>query len=167
MVDCGDGGVPLIKAASGSPAATAYREIAAALVGGDDTRSGIATPFRWTLADGTGKPAPARATTDGPSNRLAALDEQSGSLQLRWMDDVAQTLAARDLRIACPCAKCRDEMTGARLLDPDTVPIDIRITRIWSVGNYALGMAFSDGHDTGIYTLKSLRAMPGAEMEDV
>jgi len=47
------------------------------------------------------------------------------------------------------------------------VPLDIAITRIWSVGNYALGIAFSDGHDTGIYTFKSLRAMQDAEMEDV
>ena len=167
VVDCGDTGVPLIKAASGSAAATAYRQIAAALSGGDTTQSGIATPFRWTLADGTGKPAPVHATADGPSNRLAALDEEAGSLRLLWTDGMAQTLGARDLRIACACAKCRDEMTGARLLDPDAVPIDIRITRIWSVGNYALGMAFSDGHDTGIYTLKSLRAMPSTEMEDV
>lgn len=167
VVDCGDEGVPLIKAASGSPAAAAYRQIAAALIGGDDTRSGIATPFRWTLADHTGKPAPVGASVDGPRDRLAALDEEAGTLRLRWTDGAQQTLGARDLRIACPCAKCRDEITGARLLDPDTVPLDISITRIWSVGNYALGMAFSDGHDTGIYTLKSLRLMQSTEMEDV
>jgi len=52
-------------------------------------------------------------------------------------------------------------------LAPDGVPLDIRITRIWSVGNYALAMTFSDGHGTGIYTFNSLRAMPGTEFEDV
>jgi ATP-binding protein involved in chromosome partitioning len=58
-------------------------------------------------------------------------------------------------------------MTGARLLIPDKVPLDIRITRIWSVGNYAIGLAFSDGHDTGIYTFKSLRMMHSTDLEDV
>ena len=47
------------------------------------------------------------------------------------------------------------------------MPLDIRLTRIWSVGNYALGLAFSDGHDTGIYTFKALRAMQDVEVEDV
>jgi ATP-binding protein involved in chromosome partitioning len=47
------------------------------------------------------------------------------------------------------------------------VPLDIALTRVWSIGNYALGMAFSDGHDTGIYTFKALRNMAGTEFEDV
>jgi len=42
-----------------------------------------------------------------------------------------------------------------------------RLTRGWSVGNYALGLAFSDGHDTGIYTFKALRGLADTEMEDV
>jgi ATP-binding protein involved in chromosome partitioning len=58
-------------------------------------------------------------------------------------------------------------MSGKRLLNPDTVPLDIRLTRVWSVGNYALGMAFNDGHDTGIYVFKALQAMAGMELEDV
>jgi len=58
-------------------------------------------------------------------------------------------------------------MTSARLLDPASVPLDLNVTRIWSIGNYALGMAFSDGHDTGIYTFKALYAMQGMELEDV
>jgi ATP-binding protein involved in chromosome partitioning len=40
-------------------------------------------------------------------------------------------------------------------------------TRIWSVGNYALGIAFSDGHDTGIFTFRALRKMQGAQPVDV
>ena len=167
VVDCGDAGRPLLHAAPQSPAAEAYRRIAAALAGTDGGAGGIATPFAWTLADGTGKPAPAPATGGGPADRLAALDHADGALLLRWADGVEQRLAARDLRLVCQCAQCRDEMTGARLLDPERVPLDIALTRVWSVGNYALGMAFSDGHDTGIYTFEALRAMQGTELEDV
>jgi ATP-binding protein involved in chromosome partitioning len=167
VVDCGDEGRPLVRAAPGSPAAEAYRRIAATLgrVGAD--AGGIATPFAWSLADGAGKPAPAGRAPGGPADRLAALDHDGGALILRWADGRDQRLADRDLRLACQCAQCREEMSGARLLDPDAVPLDLGLTRVWSVGNYALGMAFSDGHDTGIYTFQALRAMAGTELEDV
>ena len=167
VVDCGDEGRPLVRDAPGSPAATAYRQIAATLGGQGQKADGIATPFAWTLADGSGRPAPAQSAVGGPGERLAALDHAEGALILRWCDGFEQRLADRDLRLACQCAQCREEMSGARLLDPDTVPLDIALTRVWSVGNYALGLAFSDGHDTGIYTFKALRALAGTELEDV
>lgn len=166
VVDCGDDGAPLVRVAPESPAAQAYRGIASALSGAAAV-AGIATPFAWNLADDSGKPAPVATTPDGPEDRLAALDHGPGGLRLVWADGHAQTLGTRDLRLACRCAKCRDEMTGKRLLDPAVVPLDIGITRIWSIGNYALGIAFGDGHDTGIYTFAALRAMQGTELEDV
>ncbi len=167
IVDCGDEGRPLVRAAPDSPAAQAYRHIAAVLAGTGGDAAGIATPFAWSLTDGSGKPAQARAEAGGPADRLAGLDHDGGALILRWADGAEQRLADRDLRLACQCAQCRDEMSGARLLQPGNVPLDLAITRVWSVGNYALGMAFSDGHDTGIYTFKALRAMAGTELEDV
>ena len=167
VVDCGDDGTPLVRAAPDSPAASAYTRIAAALTEDASVVMGIATPFDWTLADGSGKPAPVTPVPGGPADRLAALDHDAGALHLTWGDGHMQTLAPRDLRLACPCARCRDEMTGARLLEPGGVPLDIRLTRIRSVGNYALGLAFSDGHDSGIYTFASLRGMETTEFEDV
>jgi len=167
VVDCGDDGRPLVRAAPDSPAAAAYRSIAAALAGTGGDFVGIATPFAWTLAEGAGKPSAASVTEGGPADRLAALDHADGALLLRWADGTEQRLTDRDLRLACQCAQCRDEMSGKRLLDPEKVPLDIHLTRVWSVGNYALGMAFSDGHDTGIYTFKALHALAGTELEDV
>ena len=167
VVDSGDNGTPLVKCAPDSPAAAAYRQIAASLASGGEA-VGLATPFAWTVADGTGQPAPASAAAeDGTPDRLIALDHDAAGLILRWADGQDQRLSPRDLRIGCRCAKCRDEVTGKRLLDPGIVPLDIAITRIWSVGNYALGFAFSDGHDTGIYTFKQLHGMQGVEVEDV
>ncbi|WP_292288612.1 P-loop NTPase [Marivita sp.] len=167
VVDCGDDGRPLLRAAPESPAAGAYREIASTLAGASDRNDGIATPFAWTLTEGTGKPTAAPTGSDGPADRLAALEHTDGALLLRWADGTEQRLTDRDLRLSCQCAQCRDEMSGKRLLLPENVPLDISLTRVWSVGNYALGMAFSDGHDTGIYTFKALRAMAGTELEDV
>tara|TARA_B110000503_G_scaffold22642_2_gene35189 strand:- start:4267 stop:5442 length:1176 start_codon:yes stop_codon:yes gene_type:complete len=166
VVDCGDSGRPLVKAAPDSPAAAAYRQIASSLMRDATRTDGLVTPFVWSVADGTGKPAPARAA-DGTPDRLVALDHDVTGLILSWADGQSQCLAPRDLRIGCQCAQCRDEVTGKRRLDPASVRLDIKITRIWSVGNYALGFAFSDGHDTGIYTFQHLNGMQGAELEDV
>ncbi len=166
VVDCGDDGRPLVRAAPDSPAAAAYRGIAAALTQTARGSGGIATPFSWTLADGKGKPAPAKADNGAP-DVLVALDYDEGGLTIEWGDGAEKCLSPRDLRLACSCAKCRDEMTSAPLLDPETVPLGIGLTRVWSVGNYALGLAFTDGHSTGIYTFKALREMQGTELEDV
>lgn len=65
----------------------------------------------------------------------------------------------RDLRLACPCALCVDENSGERLLDPNTVPEDISIETIQSVGRYAVGILWSDGHRTGIYPYDLLKRL--------
>jgi ATP-binding protein involved in chromosome partitioning len=59
VVDCGDDGRPLLRAAPDSPAAAAYRNIATTLAGTGGDVAGIATPFAWTVAEGVGKPSPA------------------------------------------------------------------------------------------------------------
>lgn len=63
----------------------------------------------------------------------------------------------RQLRIECPCAGCVDELTGRRILRPDSVPADIRPLEISYVGRYALSFRWSDGHDTGIFPFRFLR----------
>lgn len=65
----------------------------------------------------------------------------------------------RDLRLACPCALCVDENSGERLLDPKTVPDDISVESIQSVGRYAVGILWSDGHRTGIYPYDLLKRL--------
>lgn len=63
----------------------------------------------------------------------------------------------RYLRQNCPCAGCRNEMTGERTLDQESVPQDLRGMKANVVGNYALHFAFSDHHETGIYSFSTLR----------
>ena len=66
--------------------------------------------------------------------------------------------SARELRVRCTCANCQSETTGARILDPATVPMDLTITDMSLVGNYGLAVHFSDGHTTGIYRFRELYA---------
>jgi ATP-binding protein involved in chromosome partitioning len=70
----------------------------------------------------------------------------------------------RDLRLACPCAQCVEETTGKILLDPETVPEDIRPEVVVTVGSYAISIGWTDGHETGIYSFDLLRSI-GERME--
>lgn len=74
-----------------------------------------------------------------------------------WEDEHQSEYGARDLRLLCRCARCVEEMTGRPLLDPTAVPADIVATDFEIVGNYAVGITWSDGHSSGIYSWRSLR----------
>lgn len=65
---------------------------------------------------------------------------------------------ARTMRLACPCAACVEEMSGRPLLDAAAVPDDVRALALRLVGAYALHVAWSDGHNSGIYPWDRLLA---------
>jgi len=65
---------------------------------------------------------------------------------------------ARDLRLMCQCAVCVEEMTGRPVLDPVSVPDDMRALALRLVGAYAVHFTWSDGHSTGIYPWERLFA---------
>ena len=77
-------------------------------------------------------------------------------ITITWDENQVCTYRARDLRLKCPCAACREEMTGRPLLDPATVPADVRSLSLALVGSYAIRIEWSGGHNTGIYTYKYL-----------
>jgi ATP-binding protein involved in chromosome partitioning len=74
-----------------------------------------------------------------------------------WDEGDEDLYSARDLRIRCTCAHCQSEVTGERLLDPKTVPEDLTIADMHLVGNYGVGIHFSDGHTTGIFRFRELK----------
>lgn len=97
--------------------------------------------------------------------------DESGELVIRWDDGSARRYAPRELREMCPCATCRERRTAPEppptqltVLSPaETQPV--RIEGMTPVGNYAYSIAFSDGHDTGIFTLERLLEL-GAPLAD-
>jgi ATP-binding protein involved in chromosome partitioning len=76
---------------------------------------------------------------------------------IEWNDGLKQFYSAQALRLLCPCASCVDEFTGKKMLDPKTVPADIKTLSISPVGRYALHIQWSDGHNTGLYGFELLR----------
>jgi DUF971 family protein len=85
-------------------------------------------------------------------------------LQIVWSDGQVRQYTVRELRENCPCATCMEKRSVAE--SPAMLPIlraeetqPLRITKMESMGHYAYGIAFSDGHDTGLYTLELLRTL--------
>ncbi len=84
------------------------------------------------------------------------------TLAIEWGDGVTSLLDVRALRLACGCASCVDEWSGEALLEADGVPHDVAPRSVQPVGRYAISIAWSDGHDTGIYPFERLRRLADA-----
>jgi DUF971 family protein len=84
------------------------------------------------------------------------LPEEGRRVHLVWPDGSERTFDAFELRAACPCAGCVDELSGKRTLRPEDVDPAVRALEVGRVGRYALQVRWSDGHQTGIYTYERL-----------
>ena len=73
-------------------------------------------------------------------------------LTVTWSSNHVGDYSFVQLRGECNCAGCVDENTGVRILDRSKIPSDISIRDMQLVGNYALRIHWSDGHNTGLYT---------------
>jgi ATP-binding protein involved in chromosome partitioning len=80
-------------------------------------------------------------------------------LLIVWADGHESHFPSPVLRRECPCAQCRDEITGARILLPIHVPDDLELRRVELVGQYALQFEWADGHHTGIFSFDFLRQL--------
>ncbi|MEP6877081.1 MAG: DUF971 domain-containing protein [Burkholderiales bacterium] len=82
---------------------------------------------------------------------------QSGVLEIAWSDGRTSRLPHALLREQCRCGACEElrrhggGMPGA---DPQ-----LRLSRIEPVGEHALNLSFSDGHNRGIYPWPFLREL--------
>ena len=88
-----------------------------------------------------------------------------GALQIEWSNGQISEHSAAQLREVCPCASCR-EKRNAQSAPTGQLPVlsieetkPTEIAGIKPVGNYAYGIQFNDGHDTGIFTLEFLREL--------
>src|SRR5438067_2288363 len=97
-----------------------------------------------------------------PTKLEFAGDDQ---LRIHWSDGEQRRYTFRELRQACPCATCREKRKAPTqpvspfvILKPEeTLPT--KVTGMTPVGQYAYSIAFSDGHDTGIFSFELLREL--------
>lgn len=90
---------------------------------------------------------------------LPQASAQPGCVHIAWPDGSESSLPNRDVRLACRCALCVDERSGAPLLDPAKVPVNLQAEAVQPLGNYAVAITWSDGHSTGIYSWDHLKAL--------
>lgn len=78
------------------------------------------------------------------------LHQQSRCLEISYADGKTFKLSCEFLRVYSPSAEVRGHGPGQEVLQ--TGKQNVAITKVEPVGNYALRLTFSDGHDTGIYS---------------
>lgn len=78
------------------------------------------------------------------------LNPEKTALRVAFTDGVSENLAAEMLRVLSPSAEVRGHSPAERKLVAGKRHVAIR--KIEPVGNYAVKLVFSDGHDTGLFT---------------
>lgn len=88
-----------------------------------------------------------------------------GRLRIGWSDGASLVYTPRSLREGCPCATCREKRSAPPppatqllvLSAAEARPLAVDGMR--PVGAYAYNIAFSDGHDSGLFTFERLREL--------
>jgi DUF971 family protein len=75
-------------------------------------------------------------------------------LEITWDDGSVSELPIPYLRGWCPCASCQGHGSVVRHQPPDS---EVQVQGIFEMGAYAIGIRFSDGHDSGIFSWSWLR----------
>jgi DUF971 family protein len=78
------------------------------------------------------------------------LHQASHKLEVVFDDDVSRMFSCEFLRVYSPSAEVRGHGAGQEVLQ--TGKEAVNIVNIEQVGNYAVKLTFSDGHDTGLYS---------------
>ena len=83
-------------------------------------------------------------------------------LALVWSDGQESYIALEKLRRSCPCAACGGEPDVMGEIQRPHVsygPHSFELRGFRFVGGYALQPTWNDGHDTGLYPFRLLRAL--------
>jgi DUF971 family protein len=99
---------------------------------------------------------------ENPIAPVSLRREGTDRLVIEWNDGHRAVYTWPHLRANCPCAGCREERlqppNPLRILKPSEL-VPLSLASMSPVGRYAYRIVWSDGHDTGIYTLENLRAL--------
>ncbi len=163
IVTGGDDGSPIVVTRPDSVASRAYAALAAQLAEQlNRTPASVLKPFVWKWDTNAGAPDWVESGSRSAGNRATPIGLRQNDLRtlaVLWEDGHCDHFDVRDLRLACRCALCIEEMSGRPLLDPKKVRADVSPQKISSVGNYAVGIDWNDGHNSGLYSFDHLRSL--------
>lgn len=89
-------------------------------------------------------------TPSSPRPTDIKLHQASRLLEISFDDGKHAKLSCEFLRVYSPSAEVRGHGAGQEVLQIGKE--DVNITGIEPIGNYAVKLTFSDGHDTGLYS---------------
>ncbi len=84
-------------------------------------------------------------------------DRKSGII-IEFNNKKTVTLEPKFVRLECQCAHCVEEFTGKKQIDITTIPDTVYPMSMNPVGNYALGINWSDGHSS-LYPYSRLKSL--------
>ena len=89
------------------------------------------------------------------------LQQIGTELAVKWSDGTENFISLQNLRRACPCAGCKGEtdIMGNLYKNP-AQPLTSKafeLSRLITVGGYAIQPVWADGHATGIYSFDYLK----------
>jgi ATP-binding protein involved in chromosome partitioning len=89
------------------------------------------------------------------------LDTRGRRMRITWADGRRSDFDWEYLRWRCPCATCSGEGEYAGELRTRTQldPEEVEMVDLELVGRYAVKPTWRNGHDTGMFTFRNLRAM--------
>jgi DUF971 family protein len=88
-------------------------------------------------------------------------DSTQRQVRITWADGHESVYGWDYLRRQCPCAHCRGEWGAPGYLDSNPILLadQIQLSAMEHVGHYAIRLSWADGHDSGIYEFRRLRAI--------
>lgn len=101
---------------------------------------------------------------DTPHPTALTVHTQSRVLEIGFDNGASFRLPFEYLRVYSPSAEVQGHGPGQEVLQ--TGKRDVNVTAVEPVGNYAILIRFSDGHDSGIYSWDLLYRL-GAEQESL
>lgn len=99
--------------------------------------------------------------------RATDIQQIGSELAIKWDDGGEDYIPLETLRRSCPCAGCKGEsdIMGNVYKSPEAPlsPKSFELTRMVTVGGYAIQPVWADGHNTGIYSFEYLRRVAGTK----
>ncbi|OFZ68262.1 MAG: 1-(5-phosphoribosyl)-5-((5-phosphoribosylamino)methylideneamino)imidazole-4-carboxamide isomerase [Betaproteobacteria bacterium RBG_16_58_11] len=102
------------------------------------------------------------AGSETPTPTEIKLHQKSRLLEIAFADGSRFNFPCEFLRVYSPSAEVRGHGPGQEVLQVGK--LNVEITAIEPVGTYAINLAFTDGHDSGIYSWDYLHDL-GAHQE--
>ena len=108
-------------------------------------------------APGSVPPAGSYESSDAPWPVEIRLQQADARLEIDFDDGRSFVYPAEYLRVESPSAEVQGHSAAQKRIVPGKR--NVQITSLEPVGNYAIRIAFDDGHDTGLFSWAYLREL--------